>query len=236
MISCRKANRLEIYSQSPEGLVLEHSKAIYGKVIMLQKLRPATATTDHLFVGTNLYTYFTVSWDPQTKQLRTEQSYVDQADKASRDSMMADRCHLDPTRRYMTLEIYEGIITVIPLIHSSQKLKRKAGQPGGEVGSLGEPALSRIEELFVRSSTFLHADEDSTAEPRLALLYQDNEEKVRLKVRKLDYKSGVSGDVGEAELKHDADLKADIELGSSHLIPVAAPTGREVVLWNTFHC
>ncbi|KAH0021261.1 hypothetical protein KCU78_g6201, partial [Aureobasidium melanogenum] len=33
-----KANRLEFYAQQQDGLVLQHSKAIYGKVIMLQSM------------------------------------------------------------------------------------------------------------------------------------------------------------------------------------------------------
>jgi len=66
-----KSNRLEFYTQTSDGLALQHSKAIYGKVTMLQKLRPALSPTDHLFVGTDRYMYFTLSWNADKKQLHT---------------------------------------------------------------------------------------------------------------------------------------------------------------------
>jgi DNA damage-binding protein 1 len=75
-----KANRLEIYSpnpQLPEQLLLRHSKTIYGKITLLHKLRPAVSKTDHLFVGTDKYHYFTLSWNAETKELVTEKSCVD---------------------------------------------------------------------------------------------------------------------------------------------------------------
>ena len=89
---------------------------------MLEKLRPANASTEHLFVGTDRYMYFTVSWDPQAQQLRTEKSYQDQADKTSRDSQTEDRCLIDPTRKFMALLLYDGIVTVVP-IHQQGKKK-----------------------------------------------------------------------------------------------------------------
>ena len=101
-----KANRLEIWSPNPnpDQLTLLHTRAIYGKVTLLHKLRPATSQTDHLFVGTDRYHYFTLSWDASSKQLKTEKSYVDVAEKAARDSQTGDRVAIDPTTRFMALE------------------------------------------------------------------------------------------------------------------------------------
>lgn len=215
---CRKASRIEIYAQTSDGLSLQHAKAIYGKVTMLQKLRPAPSTTDHLFIGTDRYTYFTVSWDFQARQLRTETSYVDQADKTARDSQAGDRCLIDPTRRFMTLELFEGVITVVPIL---QKIRRKCD---AESGSLGEPIPARISELFVRSSAFLHPRNSAVGKPTLALLYEDNNQKVHITVRNLDYSAGTSGEPGSADLEKVETSHADFELGASHLIPVPAPT------------
>lgn len=215
---CSKANRIEIYAQTDDGLSLQHAKAIYGKVTMLQKLRPNPSTTDHLFIGTDRYMYFTVSWDFQTKQLRTETSYVDQADKTTRDSQAADRCLIDPTRRFMILELFEGVITVVPIL---QKNKRKCD---AETGSLGEPIPARISELFVRSSAFLPRRRPTVEAPTLALLYEDNNQGVHITVRLLDYTAGGSGEPGSADLEKIENSYADLELGASHLIPVPAPT------------
>lgn len=200
---------------------------------MLEKIRPASSTTDHLFVGTDRYQYFTVSWDPVARQLKTEQSYVDQADKILRDSKEYDRCHIDPTGRFMTLELYDGIITVVPIVHQLKRApgaKRDPKPMAGEIGTLGDPISTRIEELAVRSSTFLATDLSSQGKPRLALLWEDNQDHPQLKVRELAYTAAGSGDSGSAELVHVADLHADLELGSSHLIPVPFPYGGLLVL------
>ena len=172
-----KANRLEIWTphpQQPDQLVLQHSKSIYGKITLLEKIRPATSTADHLFVGTDRYHYFTLSWDAGTKQLTTEKSFVDIAEKASRDSQTGDRVHIDPTSRLMTIECYEGVVNVLPIAHVG-KGKRKANE--SEVGEIGDPVPVRIPELFVRSSCFLHkpAAGAKSPNPELALLHEDNQ-------------------------------------------------------------
>ncbi|KAH0175179.1 DNA damage-binding protein 1, partial [Aureobasidium melanogenum] len=146
-----KANRLEFYAQQQDGLVLQHSKAIYGKVIMLQSIRPASSETDHLFVGTDRYMYFTLSWDAANKQLRTENSFKDLSDRAAREAQLGERCNIDPTRRYMTIEIYEGIVSVVPIAHETKRKSTSTAQ----LGDIGEPTSVRIPELNVRSSTFL---------------------------------------------------------------------------------
>ncbi|PGH01906.1 DNA damage-binding protein 1 [Blastomyces parvus] len=283
-----KSNRLEFYSQTPDGLSLEHSKAIYGKVTMLAKLsRPPLPTqpqpqpqpqtleqrpqlqpapfrpqTDILFVGTDRATYFTVSWDPKTKNLRTERKYVDLADSSARESQLGDRCLIDPSGRFLTLELYEGIVTVIPIGQplrsrgSGRKLgKRPANasasttQGNQDVGAadleLGEPCQARVEELLVRSSTFLHTQADTL--PRMALLYEDTMGKVRLKVRELEVThggmgigsgSGGGGGIGAdggsvAVLKGLDMLKEELEMGASFLVPVPAPLGGLLVLGET---
>jgi DNA damage-binding protein 1 len=91
---------------------------------MLERIRPAASRTDHLFVGTDRYQYFTCSWNDATKQIKTEQSYVDQADKVLRDSRDMDRCHIDPTSRFLTLELYDGVVTVVPIEQPSESQYR----------------------------------------------------------------------------------------------------------------
>lgn len=184
---------------------------------MLGKLRPIDSVTDHLFVGTDRYMYFTVSWDADARQLRTEQAYQDQADKTSRDSQTEDQCLVDPTRRFMALFLYDGIVTVIPI---AQRGKKKAL---GGIGTLGDPVLARISDLFVRSAAFLYPRGGENEAPTIAFLYEDNHQKVCLSSRKLDYSAGGSGDSGSADLENILGARDDLELGASHLIPVPGP-------------
>ncbi len=183
---------------------------------MLQKLRPASSDTDHLFVGTDRSMYFTLAWDISKGELSTEKSFVDRADRSARDSQSGDRCLVDPSGRFMTLELYEGIITVLPIVQKS----KKKGDP--EVGSLGEPVVSRISELFVRSSAFIYPRKESE-KPKIALLYEDSQKDVRVKARELSFTAGGSVDAGSVELDEIEQVDQEAEPGASHLIPVPAP-------------
>lgn len=222
-----KANRLEIYSpspQAPEQLVLQHSKTLYGKVTLLQKLRPATSQTDHLFVGTDKYHYFTLSWDGAKKDLRTEKSYVDVAERAARDNQTGDRVHIDPSARFMTLECYEGVVNVLPIAHAG-KGKRKAAD--NEIGEIGDPIPVRVPELFVRSTCFLHKRQAGAKmpNPEFALLEEDPQHRLRIKVRELEYTPSLrpQEEPATAELEKGRDVTGEIELGASHLIPLPPP-------------
>ncbi|KAG9672860.1 DNA damage-binding protein 1, partial [Aureobasidium melanogenum] len=224
-----KANRLEFYAQQQDGLVLQHSKAIYGKVIMLQSIRPASSETDHLFIGTDRYMYFTLSWDATNKQLRTENSFKDLSDRAAREAQLGERCNIDPTRRYMTIEIYEGIVSVVPIAHETKRKSTSTAQLGG----IGEPTSVRIPELNVRSSTFLHRRSEK-AKPQLALLHEDSMGKVRLKVRDLEFTSSLkANEPGTAELENEQDADEELDLGASHLIPLPHPAYGVLILGET---
>ncbi|KAJ5611292.1 hypothetical protein N7510_008011 [Penicillium lagena] len=238
-----KANRLEFYNLTPDGLVLAASHTIYARVTMLARLpAPANSTTDHLFVGTDQYNYFTLAWDSETNRIRTARSYVDITEPSSRESQSAARCLIDPSGRFMTLEIYEGVVVVVPIV---QLPARRRGQthaaPGPDapqIGELGEPTTSRIDELKVRSSAFLHSE--SANPPFLALLYEDNQRKVRLRIRELEYSPATKSNLAEATFKEVTDKRLDggvfayeLDFGSSHLIPIPAPLGGLIVLGET---
>ena len=185
---------------------------------MLEKLQPTNLSTEQLFVGTDQYKYFSVSWDDEARQLRTVTKYADVADKTSRDSQINDRCLIDPSKQFMALQIYDGIVNILPVARPG----KKKGIP--EAGSLGEPAPARISDLFVRSSAFLHSRGGKDGQQtRLAFLFEDNLKKVCLSIRVLDYSAGGSGDPGSASLEEVLDSRDDLELGASHLIPVPAP-------------
>ena len=161
--------------------------------------------------------YFVLSWDAQTQQLRTEKRYNDQADKLGRDSVSQDKCLIDPTNQFMALQLYDGIVTIIPIIG---KGKRKSES---DIGTLGDPTSTRISDLFIRSSAFVHPRKESER-PKLAFLYEDNRQKTCLSIRSLDYTAGGSGDIGQADLEKVLIERDDLEPGASHLLPVPAPT------------
>ncbi|KAL1954103.1 hypothetical protein VTO42DRAFT_1727 [Malbranchea cinnamomea] len=236
-----KAGRLEFYALTHDGLVLRHSKAMYGQATFLKSLpRPDPSETDVLFVGTDRYTYFTLSWDPATQQLRTEQKYVDLADTALRDVQNGERCLVDPTGRFMTLEVYEGVVTVIPITWGeipgrSQKQGQTSAHAHGRHppgGGLADAIPARIEELAVRSSAFLDRDKGDTKPPRLAILYEDTTGDVKLKLRELVYThTTVTGDGGPSVELNEVDvLSGDRDLGASMLIPVPNPLGGLLIL------
>ncbi|KIX00016.1 uncharacterized protein Z518_10943 [Rhinocladiella mackenziei CBS 650.93] len=224
-----KANRLQIYEQGPEGLSLLHTKTVYGYITILEQIRPASSKTDHLFVGTDRYQYFTCSWNAETKQLQTEQSYVDLADKVLRDSREVDRCHIDPTKRFMMLELYDGVISVLPFVQPSNKRVKKENTSNTQAGTLGEPVQVRIEELLTSSSAFLETDPESKDNPKLAILWVDNSENPQLKLRELKYYPG--GEQATADFETVAELGGDqLDKGVSHLIPVPAPYSGFLIL------
>ena len=179
---------------------------------MLNKLRPTSSTTDHLFVGTDNHTYFTASWDAQARQLKTERSFSDM-DKTARESQTGERCLLDPAGDFLTIEVYEGIITTIPV---GQKGRKK----GSESGTLGEPATCRINEFFVRSSAFLH--DPQLDKPHLALLYEDYEKTVRLQITTLAY-SQTGQALEDSQVEFDVvkgSSQDELDYGANILIPV----------------
>lgn len=209
---------------------------------MLARLpAPADSPTDHLFVGTDQYTYFTLSWDSESGKVRTEKSYVDLADKSSRDSQTGNRCLIDPSGRFMTLEIYEGVITVIPIVQVPGKKRGRAAWASNatsadapRVGDLSEPTTARIDELFVRSSAFLHVE--SKGLPRLALLHEDNQRRVRLKVRELHFNAATASTGADATFEEVEVFAQELDLGASHLIPVPAPLGMLIARYRSHDC
>ena len=191
-------------------------------------------------MGTDRHVYFTVSWDAAAKQLRTETSMVDLADPAHRDSQAADRCAIDPTCRCLTLELFEGILTVVPIVPSDGKRGKRAAAPAGgsPAGALAEPIPVRIAELFIRSWAFLHPrpappsggkKQKGPKGPRIALLYDDSRGKVRLRVKELEHTPGFdAADFVDAE-----PAQRDVDQSASHVIPVPGPAYGLLVLAET---
>jgi DNA damage-binding protein 1 len=217
----RRYNRLEVYTFSPEGIDLVASKNIYGRITMLSKVQAADSDLDQLFVGTDRCMFFTLSWNPETKQMLTTRTYGDFADKTARESQTGERCLTDPTKHFMTLEVYEGIITTLPLLRKVPKKPKKNDRLDGD------PAWSRIPEFFVKSSAFIQRPLlTADPAPRIALLWEDHEGVARIKIRELIYSAGKVDQDSTVEYNdlQDADSrmheKDELDFGASHLIPI----------------
>lgn len=180
---------------------------------MLEKIRPFGSETDHLFIGTERFQYFTVSWNPKLRQLDTLQSFVDVSEKHMRDSQSLDRSSIDPKGQFLALELFAGVLNLINVV------KPKKTRPQ----YLEDPEQVRITELKVRSSTFLHTESKI---PKLALLYEghkDGDMNVELATYRVTDEKGNYSRFDPARDRED-DIR-DLDLGASHLIPV--PKGEE---------
>ena len=199
------------------------SRRVFGRITLLEKLRPASSHVDHLVVGTDMQMFFTLSWDAENKLLRTEQTYHDMADDTGRLAQYPERCCIDPAGEFLILEVYEATITTIPM---ARKGKKKGEF---EPGVLGEPIVSRIPDFVVPSSAFLYGRKPGE-KPRLAMLCKDYKGEIKLKVRELQY-DAVNGDVVEwIDVTRET---IELDLGASHLIPLSDPPYGALILGET---
>ncbi|CAG8949204.1 hypothetical protein HYFRA_00004827 [Hymenoscyphus fraxineus] len=202
-----KANRVEIWVPTEDGLVMLHSKAIHGRVSMFAKIRPPGAKTDHLFIGTIRFIYFTVAWNPETRQLDTMQKFTDMTEKFIQESNTQDRCLVDPTGKYFILELFQGILNL-------GKVKQRM-RKGGSEDYLEATEQLRITELKIRSTAFLYTEEDR---PKVAFLYEEGKGIVKLATyRIIDEKSQYSKFDPSKHRENEID---QLELGATFLIPV----------------
>ncbi|OAQ87918.1 UV-damaged DNA binding protein [Purpureocillium lilacinum] len=204
-----KANRLEIWRLTDDGMVCLHTKLIYGTISMLQRLQPKDATTDLLFIGTDRLQYFNVAWNPDTNQLDTvEQTIEDGAEQYMRQSQSQNKCLVDPTGRFMAMHLWEGVLNVFRLP------TRK-----GATTKLVALDQVRLTELWMKASTFLHS---RTGHPRIAFLYktQLDQEEARIAVYRLT-KDDKGGEVSKFDPHRERELDQVIQDPyASMLIPV----------------
>ena len=197
-------------------MTMLQSKAIHGRVTMLQSIRPYWSRTDHLFVGTQRFQYFTLDWDPEYNSLRTVKTFVDVSEKHMRDSQSRDRCLVEPQGKHLMLELFEGVLSFVRL----NRPRRGQGQNPTEY--MDPPEQIRISELRVRSTCFLHTE---TNRPKLAVLYDSGYTgDVRLATYRIVDEKGQYSNVDHTK---DRENEVDVlDIGASHLIPV--PKGENV--------
>ncbi|KAF4513191.1 hypothetical protein G6O67_000493 [Ophiocordyceps sinensis] len=204
-----KANRLEIWRLTEDGMTCLHTKLIYGTISMLQRLQPKDLDIDLLFIGTDRLQYFNVAWNPETNQLDTvEQTIEDTAEQYMRHSQSQNKCLVDPTGKFMAMHLWEGVLNVFRLP------TRK-----GATTKLIALDQVRLTELWMKASTFLHT---RTGHPRIAFLYktQLDYEEARIAVYRLT-KDDWGNDVSKFDPHKERELDHVIpDPYASMLIPV----------------
>ncbi|KAF8461342.1 mono-functional DNA-alkylating methyl methanesulfonate N-term-domain-containing protein [Kalaharituber pfeilii] len=212
---------------NPTTLTLGTTFTVYGQITLLLTLRPEGSPTDHLFVATDKYDYFTVSWDRERQTIRNERAARDMSDRFLRSAKYGAMYIADPRGRMLGLHIYQGIFTVIPLVGSG-------GGEGSSVtaGDMCDPAPIRLHELNVKDIVFLDTAEK---DPIVALLYEDGRDQVHLRIYrvKVGIKRGGTtvrdAELEEVELpKFDSTKKLDPY--SRFIIPLSEEIGGVVVL------
>ncbi|RSM00698.1 hypothetical protein CEP52_008989 [Fusarium oligoseptatum] len=217
-----KANRLEIWRLSEEGMECLQTKLIHGTISMLQRLRPKGSETDLLFIGTDRLQYFNLAWNPETKQLDTiERVIEDLSEPYMRHSQSQNKCLVDPTARFLAMHLWEGVLNVFRLP------TRK-----GSTNKLEVLDQVRLTELFMKASTFIHS---RTGHPTIAFLYksQMEQEEARLAIYRLthDDKGGV---VSKFDPHKDRELDVVIpDPYASMLIPVPLDEEKRYHVRNT---
>jgi DNA damage-binding protein 1 len=189
-------------------LALAHSKVVNGTISMLQKLRPKDSKTDLLFIGTDRFEYFTLTWNPQTSQLDTIDPFKDAGERHMRDSQSQDRCLVDPSGKYLAMHLWEGVLTVMRL-----------GNRKNTAMVLEWMDQIRLSELFIKASTFLYTE---TGHPKIAFLYQNQADSGDTKLATYRLTSDDRHTVASKfDANRDREIDADIpDPSASMLIPV----------------
>ncbi|PMB64693.1 DNA damage-binding protein 1 [Beauveria bassiana] len=217
-----KANRLEIWRVTQEGMTCLHTKVVHGTICMLQRLRPRDATTDLLFVGTERLQYFNVSWNPKSNEMvLTNETIHDMAEPYMRESQSQNKCLVDPTAKYMVMHLWEGVLNIFRLPNTPRASKK-----------LKKMEQIRLTELWMKDSAFIHS---RTGHPRIAFLYktQLDREEARVAVYRLTT-DDKGTDVSKFDPHKDRELDQVIaDPYASMLIPVPVAEEKRYHVRNT---
>ncbi|EPE06323.1 uv-damaged dna-binding protein [Ophiostoma piceae UAMH 11346] len=217
-LAIAKSNRVEIWRFTEhDELVLAHSQRVYGTISMLQALRPKDVTTELLFVGTDRFDFFTLAWDHALQSLQTVDHFYDIGEKHLRDSQSQDRCIVDPSGRYMSLLLWEGVLCVLRMKNRPKNTSRNTVA----ADSLDWMDQVRLSEMFIKASTFLHSE---TGHPKVAFLYQSQSDRSETRLSSYRLTSDDANSVASRFDTHrDRELNEDLkDIGSALLIPVEA--------------
>ncbi|ORX91440.1 DNA damage-binding protein 1-like protein [Basidiobolus meristosporus CBS 931.73] len=221
-----KGTRVEIYLLSPEGLRPFMEFGVYGRIATLKLYRPPGRDTDLLFVSTEKYKFFVLSYDHDAGVVNTEAN-GDLKDLTGKPCESGQIGLIDPECRLIGMHLYQGLLKVIP-IESDHYGKQTGGTRSSsrgkeplkpaKVGDLRDAFNIRLEELLIVSMTFLHG----MAKPTLAVLYQDTKEARHIKTYEVSIK--------DKEFLEGPWSVSNVEPGANILIGVPAPLGGVIAI------
>mmetsp|Transcript_6838 Transcript_6838/g.17214 ORF Transcript_6838/g.17214 Transcript_6838/m.17214 type:complete len:1079 (-) Transcript_6838:121-3357(-) len=196
-----KGTRLEIFKISRGGLQPVTDVSIYGRVSALLLFRLPNEQQDVLFVLTEWRMFCLLSYDTERKEIVTR-SNGNLQDRVGRPAEISQVAIVDPTHRMIGLHFTESMFKVIHI---------------NEQGRLVEAVDIRLEEYQVLDIVFLHC----TKNPTIAVLHHAHDSRhVRTYEVVLSEKEFVGGPWSQANVEH----------GSSKLIPVPAPFGGVLII------
>lgn len=225
--------------EDTSSLILTTAFTVFGQITILLTLRPEDSPTDHLFIATERYDYFTVSWDHERRTVRNERLARDLSDRFLRNADYGAKYISDPRSRMLGLHIYQGIFTVIPLIQQPGKTGKKGQKakllaPGELVGDMCEPSPIRLQELRVLDIVFL-----DTPETTVAMLYEDGLNNVHLQIYKVKApgrgpRGGLGRDAELEEIEIDQFDGKNLDPFSKFIIPVPESIGMHLGFLRTW--
>ena len=178
---------------------------IHGRIATLKLFKPPLATRHLLFLATERGAFCVLAYDASKGELVTE-AMGDLTDRIGRPAECGQIGIVDPECRVAGAHLYDGLFKCLPL---------------DRTGQLREAFNVRLDELRVVDIAFLHG----CARPTIAVLHQDAKEARHVKTYEIDLKT--------KDLVAGPWAQADLEGGTSRIVPVPAPLGGAILLGET---
>ena len=178
---------------------------IHGRVATLALFKPPLAARHLIFLATERGAFCVLGYDSAKGELVT-QAMGDLTDRIGRPAECGQIGIVDPECRVAGAHLYDGLFKCLPL---------------DRTGQLREAFNVRLDELQVVDVAFLHG----CARPTIAVLHQDAKEARHVKTYEVDLKT--------KDLVAGPWAQADLEGGTSTIIPVPAPLGGAILLGET---
>uniref|UniRef100_A0A383VG15 DNA damage-binding protein 1 n=1 Tax=Tetradesmus obliquus TaxID=3088 RepID=A0A383VG15_TETOB len=220
-----RSTHLDIQVLTPEGLKAVQTVPLYGVLSALKLFRPKNATKDLLLLLTEHYKFAVLEWvaaGPSGQPELVTRATCDVKDAIGRPVEAGQLAAVDPECRAIALHLYEGQLKVLQM------------EEGPSLQMAPETFNLRLEELAVIDMAFLAASSSGSGagssaaaaaaavNPVLALLYEDNKHARHVKTYTLNLKT--------RELEDGPWSQANVDAGSSRIIPVPQPLGGAIVL------
>lgn len=199
-----RGNNLEIQTLRADGLFLEKSISLFGRVACIESYRLNGASQDLLFILTQKKHYCVLGWDSASSSpiVRIAGNLKDRFGK---DCEMGYRVFIDPDNRMIGILIHEGQLKIFPM----------------DNGALRDPFDVRLDVLRPLDIKFLAG----FSRPTICVLYEDN--------RKTRYVRTFHVDVRDRELSNGPWNQFIAEKGSRLLIPMTSNIGGVVIVSET---